>query len=70
MITATQTQTREEEMMTDFQFKALLKMFGREVINDIRKHKTPEEAIKAINDWIFQLTGESVDNETNPEETD
>jgi hypothetical protein len=44
-------------------------MFGREVINDIRKYKTPEEAIKAINDWIFQLTGESVDNETNPEET-
>jgi DNA polymerase elongation subunit (family B) len=61
-------QTREEEIMTDFQFKALLKMFGREVINDIRKHKTPEEAIKAINDWIFQLTGDNIDNDDEQKE--
>ena len=47
--------TQQDDITTDLQFKATIKMLRNEAVNIIRRNNDPEKMIQEINDWAKDI---------------
>ncbi|MDR2771559.1 MAG: hypothetical protein LBB57_05940 [Clostridiales Family XIII bacterium] len=57
MDTITATTTRGEEIMTDLQFKALMRMFYDHVVAEARAGKDAAQLEEALKQWVKDVAG-------------
>jgi hypothetical protein len=69
MATQTQSPARGEEIMTDLQFKALLRMFYDHVVAEARTGKDTKQLEEALKRWIKDVAGIVIE-EDNAKELD
>jgi hypothetical protein len=53
---------REEDIMTDLQFKALIKMVYERFVVEIHSGKDPAELEAALKKWVETVAGVNVDD--------
>lgn len=62
MGTATMTIGIGEEIMTDLQFKAIIKMVYERFLVEIRAGKSPEELEEALKQWVEHIAGVDIED--------
>jgi hypothetical protein len=56
-----QTVIKEENIMTDLQFKAIIKMVYERFIVEVRSGKDPEQLEAALKKWVETVAGVEVE---------
>ncbi|MDR1206109.1 MAG: hypothetical protein LBL26_11645 [Peptococcaceae bacterium] len=58
-----QTVAKEESVMTDLQFKALIKMVYERFVVEIHSGKDPEQLEAALKKWVETVAGVEIEDD-------